>query len=88
MSTIIRSSKPTAQTSKTDGYTLTLRDASSGEELRVQGVFINVVRDQSTLKTEDITMEQFIKALRNPEIEVEAQLIQPREEGKKSGFFS
>lgn len=87
MSTIIRSSKPAASASKTDGYTLTLTN-SDGDTLRVQGIFINVVKDNSTLSTEGITMDQFIAALRKPDVSVTAELITPREEGKKSNFFS
>lgn len=86
MSTIIRSTKPTAATSKTDGYTLALTN-KDGDVLRVQGVFLNIIKDQNTLATEGITMEQFIKALRNPDITVEAQLIQPKDDTAKSGFF-
>ena len=87
MSTIIRSSKPAASASKTDGYTLTLTN-SNGETLRVQGVFINVVKESSTLTTEGITMQDFIAALRKPDVEVTAELITPRDDSKKSNFFS
>ena len=88
MSAIIREAKPTATTSKTDGYTLALKNVN-GEVLRIQGVFLNIVKDQNTMLTEGITLQQFVNALRNPELELELQLIEPKSDAKKSsGFFS
>ena len=84
MSAIIKSAKTTPANSKTDGYTLTLRNAEGGE-LRIQGVFINVVKDNSTLSSERITMDQLIAAMRKPDITVECHLIEAKPAA--TGFF-